>query len=207
MTETVIICGTGPSITQEQISLCNNARKAGKAKVFGANRAYEIFDIDLLHACNFQFWDLHWPKVKDLPFEKWTTRPGLNYDGLNYIEEIWIDGLSTDPKTISAHHGTGPQLLNLAYHFGFKRLLLVGWDMRFPGKVSDRKYTQKRRYLGEDPLTSNHWPKTEANGDLGGLIREVETIIPEDYGIEIINCTPNSALKCFPMMELSDCLT
>ena len=42
------------------------------------------------------------------------------------------------------------------------------------------------------------------DGELVGLIKEMETIKPEDYGIEIINCTPDSAMKCFPFGELKD---
>ena len=75
--------------------------------------------------------------------------------------------------------------------------------MRFNGKRGQRDY-ERRRYLGEDPLTENHWPRTGENGELSGLIIEMETIKPEDYGIEIINCTPGSSMKCFPMGDLNE---
>lgn len=205
---TAIICGTGPSITPDQIRLVN----ASQAKVFSCNRAWEIFRTDVLHACNHQFWDLWWDRIKDQPFEKWTTRPELEgkYPGLRYIPEKWEDGLSTDPSYICAHHGTGPQAVNLAFLYGCTRLLLVGWDMTFGPKKDPknlrRTYVGPRRYLGEDELTRNHWPMTGPNGEMHGLIREMETIHPEDYGIEIINCSPGSAMKCFPMMDLEDAL-
>lgn len=201
---TIIVCGTGPSITQQQIDLVNKS----DAKVIGCNRAYQIFNIDVLHGCNYQFWKYWWHDIKDKSFLKYTTRPELKgeHEGLEYIREKWIDGLSIDPNYIAAHHGTGPQAVNLAYLMGAKTILLVGWDMRFPGKIDDRTYTEKRRYLGEDPLTEKHWPRTAPNGDLAGLIKEMETIKPEDYGVNIINCTPNSAMTCFPMMELSEAL-
>ena len=214
--DSVIVCaGTGSSINEHQIQTINQARAKEKIKVFSSNRAWEIFDTDLLHGCNTEYWDLWWNKVtdkgevlKDQPFLKYTTRPELEgkYPGLEYIKEVWIDGLSKDPNHIAAHHGTGPQTVNLAYLFGAKTILLIGWDMKFPGKIDNRRYTEKRRYLGEDEITQHHWPKTELDGSLGGLIREMETIHPEDYGIEIINCTPDSAMTCFPMMDLDDAL-
>lgn len=209
--ETIIVAGTGPSINKNTIKTVNNARKTGKARVFGSNRAYQIFDVDLLHGCNKEFWDYwyeHDPALAGSPFLKYTTRPELKgvYKGLEYIKEVWIDGLSRDPSCIAAHHGTGPQAVNLAYLFGAKRILLIGWDMRFPGKVDNRTYKQPRRYLGEDALTKNHWPRTGADGALDGLINEMKTIKPEDYGIEIINCTPGSAMRCFPMMDLTEAL-
>jgi len=198
--ETAIVCGTGPSITPEIIELVNGSGH----RVFGANRAYEIFNCDVVHGCNYQFWDLHYPQMpKD--FDMWTTRPELDgvYADLNYIEERWEDGLSTEPHWISAHHGTGPQLVNIAYLYGCTRLLLVGWDMRYLGKTGPRSYT-KRRYLGEDPLTLNHWPQTGENGEQTGLIAEMATIHPADYNIEIINCTKDSAMLCFEFGDLED---
>ena len=199
--ETAIVCGTGPSITPEAIKAVNESG----LKVFGANRAHEIFNCHVLHGCNHQFWDYYWQDIKDKPCDKWTTRPELKgkYEGLRYIEERWEDGLSSDPAWIAAHHGTGPQLVNIAYLYGCTRILLVGWDMRFIGKVSRTQY-KRRRYLGEDALTKNHWPMTGPQGEMTGLIREMETIKPEDYGIEIINCTTDSAMRCFPFGELNE---
>lgn len=188
-----VVIGTGPSLTQEQVDL------ASRYRTFGANRAFE-FGVDVLHGCNYQFWDHYWPQIRELPCHKWTTRPELDgkYPGLNYIEERWIPGLSVDKSYIAAHHGTGPQLVNLAYHYGCEAILLIGWDMRHKGR---------RHYFGEYPdpcyhITRNLGP----DGELTGLIREMETIRPEDYGIEIVNCTPGSAMTCFPMGDLRDFL-
>jgi len=77
--------------------------------------------------------------------------------------------------------------------------------MRYLGKTGPSTYT-RRRYLDEDPLTINHWPQTGPNGEQTGLIKEMETIVPADYGIEIINCTVDSAMHCFPMMDLREAI-
>lgn len=212
---TAIIAGTGPSITQEILDICNDARAQGKVKIFGANLAYRGFDVDVLHGCNSQFWEYYLgtdPILRNCDFDKWTTRPELinRYPGLNYIQEIWADGLSTDPDYIHAHHGTGPQVINIALHYGIKRMLLVGWDMSYP-KDYDGQAKQigsgKRHYFGEYPAHLQHWPSVDiVEGKLNGLIREMETIKPEDYGIEIINCTEGSAMKCFPFGKLTGIL-
>ena len=215
--ETAIVSGTGPSLTPDTIELCNQARQDGKARIFAANRAIDVLDADVFHACNWQFYAEYYDRLKDKPCDKWTTRPELEgkYKGVEYIEERWKDGLSKDPSYIHAHHGTGPQLVNIAYLYGCTRLLLVGWDMRYPGKLDDtnRNYSKPRHFFhdeghapGEDALTVNHWSRTDASGKKFGLIREMETITPSDYGIEIINVTPNSAMTCFPMGDLKSCL-
>ena len=201
--QTAAIIGTGPSLTQEQLDKVKHLKK------FGANRAFE-FDLDVLHGCNHQFWHYYWHKVKDLRCDKWTTRPELTYPGLNYIREEWIPGLSKDPTYIAAHHGTGPQLINIAYHYGIKRMLLIGWDMKFSPDYNGKAQqigAKPRHYFGEYPKELQHWPSVKVkDGVLTGLIEEMETIKPEDYGIEIINCTPDSAMTCFPMMTLDEAL-
>jgi len=172
--------------------------KVKHLKRFGANRSFE-FDLDVILGCNWQFWDHYWPQIKDYRCDKWTTRPELEgkYPGLNYIEERWEDSLSTDKGYICAHHGSGPQILNMALHYGCTTMLLIGWDMR---------YAEKRHYFGEDALTEKHHPRTGPNGELSGLIREMETIDTEKLGIEIVNCSPGSAMTCFPMMDLDEAL-
>ena len=201
--ETAIICGTGPSVTEHVIDLCNKAKAEGKVRLFGINLSYQYFDVDVMNACNYQFYDYYYPrdeKLRNGKFDKWTTRPELKgkYPTVEYIEEIWIPGFSTDPSKISAHHGSSAQAMNLALHYGIKRQLLIGFDMR---------HKDKRHYFGEYPEPMRHITRNLGpDGELIGLIKEMETIKPEDYDIEIINCTPGSAMTCFPMGRLEDYL-
>lgn len=184
-----LIVGTGPSLNPEQF-------KNTKLKKFGCNRAFE-FDLDVLAATNYQFWDYYWPQIKDLRCDKWTPyKPTADKYGIRYIQEKGLPGLSTDPVYIHHHHGSGPIILNIALHYGVKTMLLVGWDMRHHGE---------RHYFGEYPEPMHHITKNLGpNGELIGLIKEMETINPADYGIEIINCTPGSALTHFPQGRLDD---
>ena len=190
--ETAVIIGTGPSLTGRQVDI------SAKFIRFGCNRAFE-FNLDVLAATNKEFWDYYWPDIKDLPCDKWVPyRPTADKYGINYIREIDAPGLSTDPTYIHHHHGSGPILINLAYHYGIKRMLLIGWDMRHKGQ---------RHYWagGEYPKEMIHYTKNLGpNGELIGLIKEMETIKPEDYGIEIINCTPGSSMTCFPFGNIED---
>jgi len=185
-----VVIGTGPSLTVEQLEKVKHLKK------FGCNRAFE-FDLDVLAATNKEFWDHYWPDIKDLRCEKWTPyKPTAEKYNINYIEERNEKGLSTDTSYIHHHHGSGPIILNIALHYGVKKMLLIGWDMRHKGK---------RHYFGEYPKSMQHTTKNLGpDGELIGLIKEMETINPSDYGIEIINCTPNSALKHFPMGNLDD---
>lgn len=197
-----VIMGTGPSLTDDVIE------KTKKFKRFGANLTYRL-GADVVLGCNSEFWDYYERDARIYPCDKWTTRPQAlenRWEGVNYIEERWIAGLSRDKSRVAAHHGSGPQVVNLAYHYGCKVMLLVGWDMRYGGKLDNKSYTMPRHYFGEYPASMQHWPRTGPDGELTGLIKEMETIYPEEYGIKIINCTPDSALKCFPMMCLDEAI-
>lgn len=157
-------------------------------------------DLDVHIACNPEWWDMYYSDIRHYRCSKWTwDETTAKRYGINHIKGKWADGLSTDPWCIHYHHGSGPQMVNLALHYGVKTMVLLGWDMRYPPRGN-------RHYFGEYPKELQHWPKTGPNGEFTGLIKEMETIKPTDYGIEIINCTPESALTCFPMMTLADFL-
>lgn len=199
--KTAIILGTGPSITPEISRIVKEARFAQKVLLFGCNNTIFHFPLDVHHACNYQWHDFYHTYIENKVCDFWTTRPevGQRYPFVKYIEERWIPGLSTDKHYIAAHHGTGPQLINIAYHYGYRRMLLVGWDMRHKGK---------RHFFGEYPQPLHHVTRNLGpDGELIGLIKEMETIKPEDYGLQIINCTADSALECFPYMPLEDAIS
>jgi hypothetical protein len=195
-----VIIGTGPGLTKDQLS------KVSHLKKFGCNNAIFATPLDVFHACNIGWYDHYWPQIKDISCDKWTwSRETADKYGINHIEGRWADGLSTDPGYIHLHHGAGPQLVNLAYHYGCRKMILIGWDMRYHGKNNRYNY-EKRHFFGEYPAELQHWPQTGPDGELTGLIKEMETIKPADYGIEIINCTPGSAMKCFPEKSLDEVL-
>jgi len=206
MQSALIIC-TGPSLTPEVIEQINKS----KLKKFGVNNTYKVIDLDVFCACNDFYYDHYWEKgLKDCKADMWTnSRRCAEQYGINYIftpEDNSIPGLSTDPSYVHRHHGSGPMMINIAYHYGIKRMLLVGWDMRYPGKVDRFNYTEKRHFYGDDELSGQHFPQTGDNGEFTGLIRETCSIKPEDYGIEIINCTPGSAMTCFKSAKIEDFL-
>lgn len=200
-----VVIGTGPSLTPEQVASVSHLKR------FGANRSFE-FDIDVVLGCNYQFWRHYWPQIGGMRCDKWTSHPENlqdNLPGLKFIEGRWEDGLSTDPSWIAYHHGSGPQIVNMAYHYGCEVILLIGWDMAYHGKVSRREYTEPRHYFGDDALSGKHFPMTGPNGEMTGLLAEMDTVAEHarQIGFEIINCTgPRSAMTCFPRMDLDEAL-
>ena len=199
MHEVAVIMGTGPGLTQAVSQATMHLQR------FGVNNTLQL-GVDVHLACNVEWWDHYGAEARAHPGEKWIAIDDEHPEraacaerwGLRTVRGVWAPGLSTDPAVIHYHHGAGPQMVNLALHYGIRVMLLVGWDMR---------YGAQRHYFGEYPTPLQHWPRTGPNGELEGLIREMESIRPADYGIEIVNCTPDSALTCFPMMPLAEALS
>ena len=115
-----------------------------------------------------------------------------NKHGINFVASEGLDGLSRDKKLIHQGANSGYQAINLAYHFGAERILLIGYDCGHTGS--------QRHWFGEHPQ-----PLGQAS-DYAQMARNFATIKPADYGLEIINCTRETQLHCFPMMDLDDAI-
>jgi len=89
---------------------------------------------------------------------------------------------------------SGYQAVALAIHFGATRVVLLGYDMRNDGKRTHWHGNHVR--LG-NPIPSRF-------GDWLGHFELLNRQLPA--GVSVINATPNSAIRCFPMMNLRDAL-
>lgn len=97
-------------------------------------------------------------------------------------------GLSRSQGVLHSGQNSGYQAINLAYLMGAEVILLLGYDMA--------RRNGKGHFFGEHPETLNH--KT----DYRQFITNFDSIKPDQYGIEIINCTRDTALTAFPKMDL-----
>jgi hypothetical protein len=138
---------------------------------------------------------------------KWWTHPShkdaMNFPGLKVggegapkgvfaLRNTGILGFDPDPRNMRVGGNSGFQAIHIAIHGGAKRVLLLGFDMH-----------------------GGHWhgphPSGLTNAGEESYLRWIgrfESLIPAiaQLGLEVINCTPGSQLKCFPMMSLEDAL-
>jgi len=170
---------------------------------------------DVHISCDGPWWNWYYPReeeLRNLPCPKYTWYPKLAEKfNITYITAIVKDGLSTDPSVLHINHGSGPMCLNLALHYGIKRLLLVGHDMKFAPDYNAKKRdpgSKPRHYFSEYPGPLQHWPSSRVGitkpGVLDGLIETYDKMVPQlkKLGMEVINCTPGSALTTFKMSTL-----
>ena len=183
--ETAVCIGCGPSLVKQDIELIK-----GKARVIAINNAFMLAPFaDILYACDSKWWGWWYHKMPDFEGEKWTQdiNAARRYQ-LRWIEGRAGPGLSTDPRVIHNGHNSGYQAINLAYHKGACRIVLLGYDMKFGDD-------ERAHFFGDHPdkVRSNYAP----------WLKAYKTIAEQDK-IEIINATRDTALDCFPRIALED---
>lgn len=184
----VIICA-GPSLSDEQLAAVG---PHGEVKVIAVNTAYMYAPwADVVYGSDYMFWKVHGARVKaQAPHaQRWTTDTSAAERYQLHRERGGNrDGLGTSVVHINGNSGFAA--INLAYLWGSRRILLLGMDMR---EIDGKKH---RHGDHEKPLTQaqlfEEWLHKSAK-------------LAEDLkreGCAMINCTPGSALTCFPVSTI-----
>lgn len=182
---TVVVIGSGPSLSTADLRKVGAARIAGRCRVIAINDAvYVAWFADWLHACDAKWWRWH-PGIEE-------RFPGIKTSlqavpGVSLITETGISGFDPDPSKIRTGKNGGYQAIHLAAHAGAKKIVLLGIDMQGP------------HFFGDHP--------DRIQAQWGALmIPHFETIKPAlaERGIHVVNASPGSALKAFPAGSLSD---
>jgi hypothetical protein len=208
VTDTVVCIGTGPSLTREQI---DSARGKG-FRLFVCNNAYQMApDAELLYAVNSEWWDCYHDEVRWLSAEKWTTnRKAADQYRLNWIAEKNAPGLSLDPDVIHHGHGSGASLVSMAHKKGAKRILLLGYDLKYAPDYDGRTMragSTPRHFFGEYPKSMQHWPSVQVRQGVHVELVEWYRSVHEQGLVELINCSPGSALEgVIPSASIVDSL-
>lgn len=183
----IAVCvASGHSLTYQDVEYCKD-----KAKVYVVNDGYKIAPwADVLYAADHDWWDYH-EGVKDFKGERWTCAECSSLKhGINHIPAKPLEKWSNSPDWIATGGNSGFQIVNLASIQGAEKIILLGYDLG---------YTNKKHWFGEHPSKINRPSRYDE------WIKRWNDAKPL-IDIEIINCTPNSNLKCFPMGELRECL-
>ncbi len=89
----------------------------------------------MLYACDKKWWHKYHPKFDGLCFSaELSEQPGV----VLLQCEANKSGLSKDPSMIFAGGNGGHQAMNLAFHLGAARIVLIGYDMKVSVKDGSR---------------------------------------------------------------------
>ncbi|MEO6588954.1 MAG: hypothetical protein ABIP06_06470 [Pyrinomonadaceae bacterium] len=191
--KTAIILASGPSLTQEQIdaalhsghfTIAVNAtyQKAPTANVcyFGDFLFAKTYIADMRKVFKGEMWTQdattngRWPDVKRM---RGGHREGLGKD------------------VIHTNGQSGAQAINLAYLWGYKRIILLGFDLKL-GPKGEKHHHENHPAPCVQGQTFSEW--------LDKFVKLAADLKAE--GIEVLNATPGSALKSFPMVDWKEVL-
>jgi hypothetical protein len=148
----------------------------GRCRVVAVSNAYKFAPwADALASCDASWWKNN-PEAMEFAGRKFTTAP--DWQGLSGLERV--PGVSS---------GTNSGLLGLmvAVKLGATRILLLGYDM------------QGTHFFGAHPA-----PLRNPNAARFEVFQKQFSGY-KPRGVEIINCTPGSALRTYPMGDLHAC--
>lgn len=114
-----------------------------------------------------------------------------NHPWVHYMERRDI-GLHTEALGFGGNSGCSA--INLALVMGAKRVLLLGFDCKL-GAQQEMNWHDMRM----EPAQPGVFPKFQEG--FHAIARDLPRVFP---GCEVINCTPDSALTCFPVGKLED---
>lgn len=193
MAEKWVICASGPSMAGVDLQLLRRFRSW---RVLAVNCTHLLVPwADAMYAGDGQWWDRYHVEVEDFRGEKWTwsEHAALRYR-LNRVRRAEGQGLCR--KRLEVHSGgnSGYQAVNLAFHFGARRMVLLGFDMH---RNAGGHWHGEHDGMLSAP--ANHLPVwRQAFGRMAFDLRA--------EGVQVINATEGTALDCFPRMPLAEAL-
>lgn len=189
---TVYIIGGGPSINNidlerlkgERVIAVNNAYMSGRAPW-----------APVMYFMDWNWYNWHkkalarWPGLKVTVCDKCKNEGGIRV--LKWRHRL---GLDEDPRFITRGTCAGYSATSLAAKLGASKIILLGFDMRIVDGEHNYHNEHKRDVL----------PGIYVNN----FIRPFQSLVEpaKEWGIEIINATPDSHLPYFPIVDPEEVL-
>lgn len=201
--QTAAILASGPSLTREQ---CEAVRD--KCRVIAVNnQGIDTVDsvsgqlvqamapwADVLFAADIKWWNHYQDRALKFEGRKVCIVHRRNFPQVYSLQRS--SELVFDPRPTHLVFGgnSGYMALHLAVHFGAKRILLCGYDMKDSGG--------RKHWFG------NHSGKLNSKARYHYWIRSFDRLAPRlaKMKVEVINCSTNTALRCFPRTTLEKAL-
>lgn len=175
--------------------------------VIGVNAAFLLGDwVDVMVFGDGPFYVKNKDDINKFKKIKVSVNPSVEpgKKGVFYIKHLTRDGghpygISTRPGMVSWNKHTGGAAINLAYHFGVKRVLLLGFDMKNDTDGSSHWHGQYR--LPGKPGEKQRMPFDKHLQSFRPIANDAKR-----YGLEILNVNPDSAIRELPKVKLEDVL-
>lgn len=182
--QTVACLASGPSLTRED---CDRVRAAG-VRAIVTNTTFRMCPwADVLFGFDVRWWREHLAEVSGVfEGERLTCSPVGRAIGVPTLHGVpWF----------TTYHNSGAAAISLAVVSGAKRVVLLGYDCQKTGG--------KTHWHGDHPKTLGNavsmprWPHH---------FKKVSRYAQASH-VEVVNCSRETALTCFPRMTLDAALS
>lgn len=190
----VVVVASGPSFTESNIEAIVCAQRYG-FKVLAVNDNWKrLPGADVLFAGDLPWWREYAPAVRASGFlgELWTqSRPAAEAYRLRYVQAVNAKGLCRAAGRLHSGGSSGYMAINLAWHFGAREMILVGFDCTNTGGAM--------HWFGDHPDTL---PRM-------GPYRTWQEYFPllakdlEADGVDVV-IAGSSALSCWRLVDLKE---
>ncbi len=185
-----VIVATGPSLVAEDIIRAEQSN----AFIIAVSDAYKLAPrAEVIYAADVDWWKHHDKATKELRAQRWTCSHEL--ESTHNV----VHGTSAIPwgtGDLLAYGGnSGFQAINLAYFFGFRKIVLLGFDM-------GHEEGTPKHFFGEHPKSINRASNYKMFRD------RMTTAAPlmKASGLTVINASRKTALTCFPKTDIRTAL-
>lgn len=186
--QTVAVLASGPSMTKEQAELIH---RAGIPSI-AINTTYRLAPwASMLYAADPEWW-MHSLNKSALEFQGLKVSCSKVRDVL-HIQHTGRRGFDPNPSHIRTGSNSGYQALHIAVHAGAKKIILLGFDMTSKhGNHWHKEHPNPLRTTA--PETFESW--IQAFTELSEVLKSM--------GVEVVNCSPSTALHCFRRASLEN---
>lgn len=202
--ETCVILAGGPSLVMQDLS----ALSIHRPKVITINDSWRLWPYaDVFYFCDQEWYENQLDRnrlslcqachFRDLLVTGFWLKGGeelRSNPSFRHIPFTGQTGLETDPSGLRHGSNSSYAAINLAYHYGVRKIILLGVDMQ----VVDGR---------------THWHDEKRPGGFDRILRN--TMLPlfdslveplKSAGVEVINASSGSALTCWLTMALEQAL-
>lgn len=196
-TRPAVVIGSGPSLSDEQLAMVEQHQLAQRVHVIAVNNTIQRVPwADVAYFGDYTALCHYLPKLKPHTKAEWVTtcRAGAERWRLTHVKASPNNGMTLERVHLNGN--SGAQAVNTAAAFGATKILLLGFDMR---NAADGR----AHWFGQHPLpliTTQLFP--DWLHKFAFIAKDAKAL-----GVEIINCTPDSAMECFDKKPLEEALS
>lgn len=179
MNDAVVVLASGPSLTLEDIELVERS----KIKTIAVNTTWKKARFcDILYAGDLAWWKHNHESI-DISAQRWSCSSTARHKYQTHYRG----------SRIKPGHNSGANAIELAYHLGARKILLLGFDC---------SVINGTHHHGDHSKTANPNEKR-----CKGWERQFQMLTSLCKDATIINCSRFTALDCFPKKDIKTALS